>query len=173
MKNKKGLSGVITAVIMIALVLAASAIIWTAVNSLVKSRLESATSCFDIFDKLTINSGYTCYNSTSNELRISIERDIELSEILISLASPTESKTIKLPSKKEEKYIRLANETGYNGEIKQMPNLGLSRTYVINLTLSGFGESSLDSIKLYPVVGGNKCGASSVLSNIVDCALLS
>ncbi len=171
MKSKRGLSGIITAVIMIALVIAASAIIWAAVNSLVKGKLDSSSSCFDIFDKLSINSGYTCYNLSTNELRISIERgDIELSGIWISLASPTESKTIKLPT--EEAYVKLSNETDYGAVWKYMPNADSSRTYDIDLTGAGFGSSSPDSIKIYPIVGGNKCDASGVLSNIINCALL-
>lgn len=171
MKLKRGVSGVVTAIIMIALVIAASAIIWVAVDNLVRSRLESSSSCFDIFDKLTINSGYTCYDSATGELHVSIERgDIELSGVWIYLSSEVESKTIKLPT--NESYIRLVSNTEYDSNLKDMPSADSSRTYAINLTDIGF-ENAPDSIKVYPVVNGNKCDASGILSDIGNCALLS
>ena len=61
-KNHKGLSGVITAVIMIALVLAAAGIVWGVVNNMLKGQMEGAEACFGNYDKVTINSIYTCYD---------------------------------------------------------------------------------------------------------------
>ena len=51
-KNKKAISGIVTAVIMIALVMAAAIIVWVVVNNLVTEQLGEAESCFMIFGKV-------------------------------------------------------------------------------------------------------------------------
>src|SRR3989344_5177152 len=61
--NKKGLSQVVTTVILIALALAAVAVVWVVVNNLVNKKLSEAGTCADIIDKVELNSMYSCYNT--------------------------------------------------------------------------------------------------------------
>ncbi len=82
--SKRGISGVVAAVILIALVMAATAIVWVVVNNLIETKLKGAESCLDIFEKATLNSRYTCYNSSSNRFLFSINLgDIDVDEILV------------------------------------------------------------------------------------------
>ena len=74
MKNKRGLSGVIAAVLMIALVMVVSVIVWVVVRNLVEGKLEDVESCFGDYGKITINSRYVCYNFTSNKFQFSITK---------------------------------------------------------------------------------------------------
>jgi len=83
--GKKGISGVIAAVIMIALVMAAVIIVWSVVIPLIKNQLTETESCFGIFGKVTINNMYTCHNSSSNNFQFSINiGDIDVDEVVVT-----------------------------------------------------------------------------------------
>ncbi|MEN7982296.1 MAG: archaellin/type IV pilin N-terminal domain-containing protein [Nanoarchaeota archaeon] len=177
MKSKKAISGVITAVIMIALVIAATSIVWTIVNNLVKDKLDEAGSCFDTFEKVTINNKYTCYNITEesstdpNELRVSISvSDIDLTALLVSVSdSQGNSKSFKLSNTPiTENYLRLYNGN-YNEDII-IPEKNSGINYVINTQELGIGYPSL--IQLAPIVGGKQCEVSDLLSKIDNCKSL-
>jgi hypothetical protein len=93
-KNNRGLSGVITAVLMIALVMVIVVIVWVVVRNIVQGQIGSVESCFEVYDKVTINNLYTCYNSTSNHFQFSIKvEDIELDKIIISVSSEGSTKS--------------------------------------------------------------------------------
>ena len=86
-KNRKGISGVITAVIMIALVLVAAVIVWVVVRNIVQGQLTGVESCFGVYGKVTINNRYTCYNSSSNKFQFSVNiGDIDVSAVLVSIS---------------------------------------------------------------------------------------
>ncbi len=172
--EKKAISGVITAVVMIALVMAASSIVWTVVNNLVREKLDETSSCFDTFEKVTINNKYTCYNITKegsgnpNELQISISvGDIELTELLVSVSGKEgNSKSFKLSETPiNEGYLRLY--AGTYGEDISMPGKNSGITYIIDTSSAGI--SSPSSIQVAPVVGGKQCEISDSLQNIDKC----
>jgi len=86
-KNRRALSGVVTALILILLSIAAVAIVWASVKKTVSNKLEDAGSCFDVgfSDKVKLNNEYTCFNSSDNSTQFSIDiGDIEIEELLIS-----------------------------------------------------------------------------------------
>ena len=71
-KNNKGLSGVVAAVIMIALVMMITTIIWVVINNLIKEKISTSESCFGNFGKVTLGREYTCYDFSSDEVRFFI-----------------------------------------------------------------------------------------------------
>lgn len=167
--EKRAISGIITAVVMIALVMAASSIVWVVVNNLVRERLDEASSCFGTYDKVTINEEYTCYNSTSQELLFSINvGDIELTELLVSISGEGESQGFKL------------NEAGItNGYLSSYPDRNTTvfvpgknsgKAYIFNTTAAGVSVAS--SIQVAPVVGGKQCETSDSLQFIDNCLSL-
>lgn len=177
LNSKKGISGVITAVIMIALVIAATSIIWTIVNNLVRDKLEEAGSCFDAFEKVNINNRYTCYNITNpasgdpNELHVSIGvEDISLTAILVSIADKEgNSKSFKLSDTAlTENYLK--DSGGTYGEPVLMPEKNSGKTYILNTDLLGIGYPSL--IQVAPVSGGKQCEVADALAQIDDCKAL-
>ena len=99
LKNKLGLSTIVASVIMIALVVSATAIVCTFVNKMIKEETESASSCFQVLsgDKVVINSEYTCYNSDDFIFQFSIGiGEIELDEVLVSISGAEKTKSFKL-----------------------------------------------------------------------------
>jgi len=168
--NRKGLSAVVTAMIMVALAIAMVAIIWLVISNLVNEQLDSAGSCVEVFGKVSINNRYTCYNSTSNELQFSISiGDLDVSSVLVGISG--EGSTINL---------KINNETGTVSNLVTYPTRSTSitlpgknggLTYILNLTAAGFSGSP-DSIELVPIVGKNQCEVSDSLSQIDNCNLL-
>jgi len=99
--QKKGLSAVITAVIMIVLVLVAIGIVWYVYKGVIESgtdQIESETACLNIDLEIT---GHECDDTAGSDgglASITVKRgtgsDIELSSIKVVVSSNTESKTI-------------------------------------------------------------------------------
>ena len=100
MKNKRGMSMIVTAVILIGLVMVAAVIVWVVVRNIIQDQLESVESCFGIYDKVTINNRYTCYDNsvpTDNKTHFSISiSDIEVDSVIVSIsgAGATNSYTL-------------------------------------------------------------------------------
>ncbi|MBT96784.1 MAG: hypothetical protein QF567_02720 [Candidatus Pacearchaeota archaeon] len=163
---KKGLSGVVATIILVLLVLVAVGIVWGAIRGIINEKIDIVNSCFGNFEKATINSQYTCYNSSSNEFRFSIDiKDTEIDKLLISISGRNETKSFEIPQLGSS-LIRNYNGN-YNEDIK-LPGKNAGLTYVANI--SKVGKPSL--IKIAPIIGGNQCEISDSLSEIDDCILL-
>jgi len=168
MKNKKALSGIVTAVIMIALVLALTTIVWGVVNRMVNKELSSTESCFNTFDKVTFSNRYTCYNSTGKKLKFGIDiADIEVDEAIINVYTEAGSKSFRI--KKENSTVDYVS--GYKGEQEiKLPGKNSGITYILDLEASGIDVPS--SMKIAPVINGEQCDVSDTLNEIDSCESL-
>ena len=112
MKNKRGMSGVIVAIIMIALALFLGALVWGVVNNLIKEEIGKSSSCFGIYDKINIERRYTCYDSEDNRTRIQLRiGDIDVDSVLISISGNTKSETFTLTNE----YQTITDLVNYSG----------------------------------------------------------
>jgi len=162
MKNKKrGLSGVITTIILIALVLAAVAIVWVTVNNLLTDRLSAAESCMNIFEKVEINDLYTCYDDPNFQFSISI-KDIIVDEVIVSVSGGGATKSYTLTNE-EQSISGLGPYPSGSGNVK-LPGKNSGSTYV-----SSDFSSTPDSIKVAPVIDGNQCEVSDSVVEIYSC----
>lgn len=165
-KNKKGVSGIVAAVIMIALVMALGVVVWNVVSNLVEEELEEAGSCFDVFDKISINNKYTCWNSTDgvNEILFSVNvGDVDIQEIVVSISAAGETKSYTLSDTPNDDLVYFPS--GDSGVVKPGKNEGL--TYITDEF-----SSAPDSITIYPVAGSKQCDVSDAVSNVESCILL-
>lgn len=164
--KKKAISGVVATVIMIALVLAVVAIVWGVVTNLVEEQLEESGSCFNIFDKLELNSAYTCYNTSDNEFLFSLSvGDVEIDKVVVAVSGQGTTKSYTIENEESEIAGLLmypGRETGIKAPGK---NSGL--TYI-----SSDFSARPDSIRISPVVGNVQCEVSDSIQNIESCALL-
>lgn len=163
MENKKGLSGIVAAVIMIALVMAIGGIVWSVVTNLVSERLEDVGTCLDVLGKVNINGQYTCYDTSKDEVFISIGvGDIDVEKIIIAVSGASSSSSYEL------------NETGGSPQLKnytggteiKMPEKNSGLTYRLAVERP-------DSIKVIPVIGGKQCDVTDSTSIISSCGLFS
>lgn len=163
--SRRGMSGVIAAVIMIALVMAAVIIVWGVVIPLVREQLTETESCFGIFGKVTINNMYTCHNSSSNNFQFSINiGDIDVDKVVVSVSSEGSTNSYTLTNTDQPGIGLTLYPSG--GEIK-LPGKNAGSTYIA----SGFTDEP-DLIQIAPVIKGKQCEASDSLSDIDDCSSL-
>jgi len=170
MQNKKGVSAIVATVLLIALTIGIVAIVWTVINSLVLEKISSAESCADIFDKVTLNNDYTCYNSSSKEVQFSIDiGDLEVDDLLVSIVSSGGSTSFTIP-----KSGQVANLVTYpaRSSVVALPGKNAGLTYIFNLGAMGV-TTAPDSIEISPTVSGNQCGITDTLNQIDSCLLLS
>ncbi|MBR9702312.1 hypothetical protein GOV13_05325 [Candidatus Pacearchaeota archaeon] len=163
LKNRKGVSGVVTVVILVALVMTSVAIVWTVVNNMVEDKLGEAESCFGNFEKITLNNRYTCYNSSSNETMFSINvGDIVVDEVIVLVyeGGATNSYTI---TDTITTIPNLENYTGGTSIILPDKNAGL--TYIAKDY-----TSSPDYIEIVPVLNGKQCDVADRIPKIESCS---
>jgi len=72
MNNKKGISTIVATVLIVLITVAAVTILWSAISPLIDRNLSEGTACFDVQNKLKIdtNKQYTCYNGTGVYYRV-------------------------------------------------------------------------------------------------------
>jgi len=163
MKNKKALSGVVTAVILIAITLAAGAIVGTMINGFVKDRLDSGKACYDIMEKVQVNEEFTCYNVTGQYALVSLSlAQISPTKVLVALVYDNESKVYSIyPESKE-----ISGVTNYpsNSTSIQLPANESGKTYYI------WGiETKPSKIQVAPMMGETQCEVIDSLSPIDTC----
>ena len=169
MINKKAMSGIVAAVIMIALVIAIGGIVWVVVNNLITEELEEAGTCLDVLGKVTINSQYTCYNSSNGELLLSIGvGDIDIEKVVVTVSGEGKTNSYEITNELSNVDDNLKAYDGSNEVRLADKNEGL--TYRLNASAEELGRP--DSIKVYPVIKGRQCDASDTISGIGSCGLL-
>lgn len=142
MINRKGLSGVVTMVIIIGLVIVAAGILWTVVNSLVERNLGKAQYCPpEIIGKIEIAGAGTCYDKVNGIMKVSIStEDIETENIVIVISEGENSGSSEITQDKNSGKIH---------EINLINDLG----FTINLPDTNRPEE----ISVYPIIHGEKC----------------
>ncbi len=166
-KNKKGLSGVITAVLMIALAMAAVIIVWNVVNNLVSEKLEETSSCFDVFGKITINNRYTCYDDTNKGFQFSLNMgDLDVDEVLVSISGAGTTNSYSL-SNTATAIAGLSPGLIGSGEGNvKLPSKNGGLTYNANMSVKP------DSVQIAPKISGKQCEVSDTLNQIDSCSAL-
>lgn len=162
LQNKKGLSQVIGTLLMVLLTIAAIATVWGVINSFVSTELEGTGACYDVYDKVSLNSLYTCYNITANQTYVSIEiKDIEVDSILVAVEYGGEASPFELTNKN----VNIPNVFNYpllTPSVK-MPGRESGKTYIVNITGVPLG------VTIAPKINGKQCDASSTISNVPTC----
>ncbi len=164
-KNNRGVSEIIITLIMIGLVLVATAIVWGAVNGVIKGKIDSSKSCFGNFGKVVIEKKYTCYNSDSpRNVRIALSvGDAEIEGILVSISNKDVTESFKLTNVEQT----IEGVTYFDGStLVKIPDKNSGKTYKYTWS-PVLGPKS---IQIAPIINGNQCDVSDTLSSIDDCA---
>lgn len=167
--NNKGLSEVVTTVIMIALVLLASVLVWTIINNLIQGKIKDSESCFGNAEKVTLDKKNICYDNSEipNKIRFAISMgDVEVDEVLVSISTDAETKSFKIG--KED--LTIDGLTYLDGALQpvKLPNKNGGKTYLYQW--AGFKPTSL---KIAPIIDGTQCEISDSSPDIDSCLLLS
>jgi flagellin-like protein len=150
-RNKKGISGVITAIILIAIAIVLVGVTYTIVLPIVEDSLKKSGDCSpDILNKIELNRINTCYDVAHKEMKVAINiQNITTDEIIISAT--------------------IAGGDKESVPINQNRNSG--RTHPIKM-INGFGFASAikpTAIEIMPVMGGTQCQVVDSISGIKNC----
>ena len=167
-RNKKGVATIVATIILIALVMVIVASVWAIVNNFVKGGLEESGACFGIFEEVSLNSRYTCYNSGSNESWFSISiGNIDVDEVLVGISADGTSVSFKISKTGSEIDNLVMYPTRSPSIILPSKNAGL--TYIFNITGAGFSEA-VNSISIAPIIRGTQCSISDSMHEIERCS---
>jgi len=164
--NRRGISTVIATVLILALTIMLVVVVYSVSRTLVDDKLNEAGSCAEIFNKVSIERYYTCYDSGSEELKIGVSvGDVELSKILIhiGLESNSISKEITINS---QEIVGLSEVGGATSNVS-LPTKGQAKVYI----LSGV-TSAPKFIRLVPVVKEKQCEVADQIFDVQDCRSL-
>ena len=161
MKNKRGLSAVITTLIMIALVIVLITIVWISVDRMAKGAMKDSESCFDIAGKVNINNAYTCWNGVELQFSISL-KDINPDSVLVTVSSISMTKSYTIDGTIVTNVKNYGDATYGNALTALTNNSG--QTYITN----DF-TSKPDSIELFLIFEDKQCSVSATLYEISDC----
>lgn len=162
-KNKKALSEVVTTMLIILLVIASIGIIWTVVSNFTQNKLNKAGSCYNTFEKISLNNDYTCYNASAKIMQFSISRKIiPMDYLLVAISMNDSSRIYKL----YDDPTIIANLTDYTtGNLTtSLPGNESGKTYNAENV-----EEIPATIEIAPNINNNQCEVSSKIEDIVYC----
>jgi hypothetical protein len=166
-KQKKGVSTIIATLILIGLVIVIIGIIWVGIRGVITKQIESTESCFGNFDKIILNSLYTCYNESSGNMHISLSiGDIEVDKVLISISGTGTTKNFEI-NNTASTIGGFTNFPSGTPNIK-LPDKNSGLTYIYDLSTGGFSGRP-DKIEISPVIGNQQCDVSDSLLDIENC----
>lgn len=161
--KKRGLSGVITTLLLVTLSLVAIAIVWVTINNLLSDQLENVESCLGISEKVELNRLYTCYNNTLDNFQFSINiKDVDVNSVVVSISGGGTTTSYTLTNSSDSISGLGPYPSGSGNVVLPGKNSGL--TYV-----SSDFSSAPDLINIAPVVGSNRCEVSDSIVEIYSC----
>jgi len=166
-RNKKGLSAVVTVMILILMIVAATSVIWVVVQKSVKNDLGKTKSCYEALGKITLNSEYTCYDDAENKVLISVNiGDAEIDELMVAIRYAEDSKVFTLTN--EEGTIEgLTNYPDGSSNIV-LPGKKAGKTYVASNIME-----EPTRIEIAYTIDGDTCEDSDYISEVPSCTSLS
>ncbi|MBI2045578.1 hypothetical protein HYT23_05970 [Candidatus Pacearchaeota archaeon] len=168
-KTRQGLSGVVTALLLVLLSVVLVGIVWISVQNLVTQELPEQ-GCVNAFEKVTLDDGLTCLLTAANELQFSINvADINAEKAVVTVAGNGASKSFEITNVNTV----VANVRPYGGSYTnpvKLPGKNAGLTYAYNFSVDGF-NSNLTSIRITPIVGEEQCSTSDQITDIEPCPL--
>lgn len=163
-KEKRGVSPLISTVLLILVSITAAIIIFTVVVPFVRNTLSESKECFGTLDQLTINteSGFTCYYGTGNKIvNITIKRgskEAEIERFKISISGQGTSNMFDI----KDGEIRVKMLDGSTSI--EIPEAGGERTYSLNTTMT-----EVLYAEVYPVMESGKMCDPTDRAQIDNC----
>ncbi len=163
-KNKSGLSQVVSTLILILLVVAAVAVAATALTGFVRNSLNNAGACRNVLDQVKFNPDYTCYDVNTNTLVFSVSRqDFDMDSLTIAVSDNSTGKTFVLTDKNQSLTGIINYKTKTANVV--MPPKESGQTYC--LSSLNFQPTTL---QMSPKVSGVQCSVTDTINSIPTCS---
>ena len=163
MAKKKGLSQVVSTVVLIALTVALVAGTLIIVRNYVTKGLGDASACNDILEKISLNEEYTCFDPTTNSTLISISRnEFALDSLLVSVSYEESGTTFYL--KNEAETIENLIVYGTGSSSVSLPLNESGKTYCLSHVYS-----APSIIQIAPKRGSKQCNVVDSIQDVPIC----
>lgn len=163
MRGKKALSAVVIMIVLVALTMSIAGVVITLTKKTVEKKISETESCYNILDKVSINSEYVCYNSTSDSIIFAISiGDIKIDELIVAISGEETSKIFNILSAPSE--IEGLSVCGSEDLLVKLPQKKAGEMY------SGDINFKPVQIKIAPIINGEACDVTDSLNNIVNCS---
>ena len=171
MNHEKGLSQIVSTVLLILISVAFIGGVFYTIRTYVDTGIESTDACSNIIEQVKISSEYTCYDSASRSVVVSIARsEILMDSLLVSIYSNEDgnSKVFYLSNEPEE-IEGVSNYDSGGAEILlvSLPGNESGKTYCV----SGF-QRAPTRIEIAPRISGVQCSVIDSLGEIRGCVNL-
>jgi len=138
--SKRGISPVVSTVLLIVIGIAAIGIIVGIIFPMIKGSLGKGKSCFDLreYFKIAPSDEFTCYNITSDTTKLMVERGMENMSVkgfVVSIVSGGASTRYDIYD--GATGMQMLENSDFTNNIK-IPEPGEARTYLFN-TINGMG----------------------------------
>jgi len=167
--NKRGMSGVVVAIIMIGIVMVAAVTLWVFVRGILDEEIDKGKSCFELLqggNKVTLNDDYTCYfYRGDNKIQFSINiGNILVDEVLVAISAGGSSDSITLTND-----VQLIDGIEFlNGTTEvSLPGKNSGLTYI----KTGVSVPP-DSVRIAPIINGKQCEVTDSVVEFFDCELI-
>ena len=163
--EKKGLSGIVSAMIMILLVIAMTLVVWGAIQVFFdKETLDNSKGCLDlsIGEQITLEQEVTCHNFLQEEMKFGINiGNVDVDEVIILFSTPegTNSYTLGPSPNDNPTLLSFSREPGV-----VIPSKNSGRTFIV----TGIKERPI-SIEIAPKINDRLCEISDKITKIRDC----
>ena len=168
---EKGLSDVVSVLILILLAVVGVGIIAKFSIDFVNDNLSEAGNCFEAVGKLKINDEFTCIDNNGSDsfTYVQIEtKDLELEEFVITLSAEDKGVGVLIKNGSSGSLtLHLKNDVPpYDSLIVPEPNSG--RTYSIRTSYGQYELSSIQMVRVSAVFDGKTCDPVDEI-NIYPC----
>ena len=173
-KNKRGLSEVISNLLIVMLTLVVIAGLWVFVNNFVLDKLGTAKKCSGVAGKIEFGDS-TCYtyNDVTNELNLTIalnRKDLNMDGVLIAVKpsnGDTKSFKIMADGSSVYDYVKNLGDSGYNPLI--IPQEDEGRSYIFNFGYLSPKPETI-SLELAPIIEKEYCTSVDMWNSVPACA---
>lgn len=163
MKKRKGLSAIVSTLLLIFITIVAIVVVWEVINPFINKGLEGTGSCYKILDNVHLNNDWTCYNSSSDQMQFSIElKESTLKGVLVSIVLGDYSRTFIINNESS-----LVENVSYLGEAPgeiSLPSEEGAKTYVLNNV-----STKPTSIEIAAISEKKQCDVSDSIDTIYVC----
>ncbi len=156
--SKKGMSEVISAVLLILITIAAIFIVSSFVLPFIKKNLQKGQSCLDVRDQaeIDVTSGYTCYTNANTSVMIK-RGNLEFKGFLVSFTKDGSGKTYEIVSGAVLSGVKMFNQA----TTLALPKKNGAETYVFN-------TPGIERVEVAPILpDGTIC--QSVAAEVPEC----
>ena len=152
---KKGLSPVVSTILLILITIAAVVLIAGFAIPFVRNNLDESKVCFDASEQLKINTEeeITCHSVVNKNVSIQISRgtkELDIRGFFLVLSGGGSSKTFEIYNGKDLRIEGIEMLDGTN-EL-DIPKIGEDRTYNISLELTPLSEATDIRAKIAPIM---------------------